>query len=49
MTEKAPGYRIHNVPKTRIAINDVCSIGLKKYHVPALLEIDVTEARKKGY
>ena len=47
MTEKAPGYRIHKFPKTRIASNDVCSVGLEKHHIPALLEIDVTEAREK--
>jgi pyruvate/2-oxoglutarate dehydrogenase complex dihydrolipoamide acyltransferase (E2) component len=47
MSEKKPGYRIHRFPKTRIATNDVCSVGLEKHHIPALLEIDVTEARKK--
>ena len=34
-------------PKTRIATNDVCSVGLQKHHVVALLEIDVTESREK--
>ncbi len=47
MNEKAAGYRIHRFPKTRIATNDVCAVGIEKHHIPALLEIDVTEARKK--
>jgi pyruvate/2-oxoglutarate dehydrogenase complex dihydrolipoamide acyltransferase (E2) component len=29
-------------PKSRIATNDICSIGLKKHHVSALIEIDVS-------
>ena len=33
-------------PKTRIATLDVCEIGRKKHHIKALLEFDVTEARK---
>jgi pyruvate/2-oxoglutarate dehydrogenase complex dihydrolipoamide acyltransferase (E2) component len=47
MTEKVPGYRILKFPKTRIATNDVCSVGLEKHHIPALLEIDVTQSREK--
>ena len=34
-------------PKSRIATNDVCAVGLKKHHVVALLEVDVTESRNK--
>ena len=47
MSEKKPEYRIHRFPKTRIATHDVCAVGLEKHHIPALLEIDVTESRKK--
>jgi pyruvate/2-oxoglutarate dehydrogenase complex dihydrolipoamide acyltransferase (E2) component len=35
------------VPRSRIATFDTFSIGLKKHHVPALLEFDVTESRRK--
>jgi hypothetical protein len=35
------------VPKSRIATFDTFSIWLKKHHVPALLEFDVTESRRK--
>ena len=34
-------------PKSRIATNDVCTVGLKKHHIVSLLEVDVTESRKK--
>lgn len=42
-----PSYKIKNFPKSRIATNDVCAMGLKKHHVVAMIEIDVTESRKK--
>ena len=35
------------VPESRIATFDTFSIGLKKHHVAALLEFDVTESRRK--
>lgn len=35
------------VPKSRIATFDVFSIGLKKHHVAAILEFDVTDARRR--
>lgn len=35
------------IPKSRIATFDVFSVGLKKHHVSALLEFDVTESRQK--
>ena len=47
MTGKTPGYRIQKFPKTRIATLDVCAVGIQKHHIPALLEIDVTESRQK--
>ena len=40
-------FKTEIFPKTRIATNDVCSVGLQKHHVSALLEIDVTESREK--
>lgn len=40
-------YRIDLFPKSRIATNDVCAIGLRKHHVVALTEIDVTAGREK--
>ncbi|HRW64052.1 MAG TPA: 2-oxo acid dehydrogenase subunit E2 [Bacteroidales bacterium] len=40
-------FKLNKFPKTRIATNDVCSIGLKKHHIAALLEMDVTESREK--
>lgn len=35
------------IPPTRIATFDIFSIGLRKHHVIALLEFDVTDARSK--
>src|SRR5690606_31214992 len=40
-------YKTLNYPKSRIATNDVCSIGLQKHHIAALIEIDVSESRGK--
>jgi pyruvate/2-oxoglutarate dehydrogenase complex dihydrolipoamide acyltransferase (E2) component len=40
-------YKIQKFPKSRIATNDVCSIGLQKHHIAALIEIDVSESREK--
>jgi hypothetical protein len=44
---KTPEYSIHKFPRTRIATLDVCSVGINKHHIPAFLEMDVTESRKK--
>lgn len=41
------GFRYKKVPSSRIATFDTFSIGLKKHHVAALLEFDVTESRRK--
>lgn len=41
------GYKVNIFPKSRIASIDICSIGLKKHHIVALIEIDVTESRNK--
>lgn len=40
-------YKIDLFPKSRIATHDVCAIGLRKHHVVALTEIDVTTGREK--
>ena len=39
--------QFHSIPPSRIATFDVFSIGLKKHHVTALLEFDVTDTRQK--
>lgn len=41
------GYRTRKFPKTRIATVDVCEIGLRKHHIAAMLEFDVTRSREK--
>lgn len=40
-------YKTRVFPKSRIATIDVCAIGLKKHHVAALIEVDVTGSRNK--
>lgn len=40
-------YKTKKFPKSRVATIDICEIGKKKHHVPALLEIDVSVAREK--
>ncbi len=40
-------YSFQRVPRSRIATFDIFSIGLRKHHVSALLEFDVTDSRKK--
>lgn len=37
----------HSIPSSRLATFDVFAMGLKKHHVVALLEMDVTHARKR--
>ena len=39
-------YRVEAFPKSRIATMDIGAAGLKKHHIKALIEIDVTEPRK---
>lgn len=34
-------------PKSRIATNDVCAIGIKRHHIAALIEVDVSESLNK--
>lgn len=40
-------YRIQQFPRSRIATIDVCEMGMRKHHVTGLIELDVTESRKK--
>lgn len=39
-------YKIETFPTSRLATVDIGATGLKKHHVKALIELDVTEARK---
>lgn len=40
-------YSYSKIPKSRLATFDVFSVGLTKHHVAAILEFDVTDARRK--
>ncbi|MCI1647720.1 MAG: 2-oxo acid dehydrogenase subunit E2 [Bacteroides sp.] len=42
-----PEYKIHKFPKSRIATIDVCEIGKQKHHITSLIELDITNSRKK--
>ncbi|MCU0377194.1 MAG: 2-oxo acid dehydrogenase subunit E2 [Bacteroidales bacterium] len=44
MTES---YRFQTIPRSRIATFDIFAVGLRKHHVAAMLEFDVTESRAK--
>ena len=39
-------YKIETFPMSRISTIDIGATGLKKHHIKALIELDVTEARK---
>jgi pyruvate/2-oxoglutarate dehydrogenase complex dihydrolipoamide acyltransferase (E2) component len=39
-------FHYQQIPRSRIATFDTASIGLQKHHISALLEFDVTDARK---
>lgn len=41
----SPKYEFQKIPKSRIATFDVYEMGLRKHHVAAMLEFDVTESR----
>ncbi|MGA1794209.1 MAG: 2-oxo acid dehydrogenase subunit E2 [Thermoplasmatota archaeon] len=47
MTNRIGEYRTITFPSSRISTFDVVAIGLEKHHIKALIEVDVTEARKK--
>ena len=40
-------YRFQNIVRSRIATFDTFDVGLRKHHINAMLEFDVTESRKK--
>lgn len=40
-------YRFQNIVRSRIATFDIFDIGLRKHHINAMLEFDVTESRAK--
>ncbi|PSL07344.1 2-oxoacid dehydrogenase/acyltransferase catalytic subunit [Cecembia rubra] len=40
-------YRIQQFPDSRLATMDICEIGKQKHHVTGLIELDVSESRKK--
>ncbi len=40
-------YRFQNIPRSRIATFDIFAIGLRKHHIVAMLEFDVTESRSR--
>jgi pyruvate/2-oxoglutarate dehydrogenase complex dihydrolipoamide acyltransferase (E2) component len=40
-------FKVNKFPKSRIATLDICNIGVRKHHVAAFIEVDVTEAREK--
>ncbi len=44
-------YKIQTFPASRIATFDVCEMGKRKHHVTGMIELDVTESRRKirGY
>lgn len=45
--ENIGDYESKTFPLSRISTFDVVAVGLEKHHVKALIELDVTEARKK--
>lgn len=40
-------YKIRKFAKSRIATIDICEIGKRKHHITGLIELDVTESRKR--
>lgn len=40
-------YETRTFPPSRLATIDIATVGLSKHHVTALIEVDVTDARKK--
>jgi len=46
-TQMTDSYRYQKIARSRIATFDIFSIGLKKHHINAMLEFDVTESRLK--
>jgi pyruvate/2-oxoglutarate dehydrogenase complex dihydrolipoamide acyltransferase (E2) component len=40
-------YRFKKIPRSRIATFDIFDVGLRKHHINAMLEFDVTDSRTK--
>lgn len=40
-------YTVKTFPKSRIATFDICAVGIQKHQIASILEIDVSESRKK--
>lgn len=40
-------YRFEKIPRSRIATFDIFDVGLRKHHINAMLEFDVTDSRTK--
>ncbi len=40
-------YRFEKIPRSRIATFDIFDVGLRKHHINAILEFDVTDSRRK--
>ncbi|MGA1873261.1 MAG: 2-oxo acid dehydrogenase subunit E2 [Thermoplasmatota archaeon] len=47
MNDRIGEFRVQTFPSSRISTFDVVAIGLEKHHIKALVEVDVTEARKR--
>jgi pyruvate/2-oxoglutarate dehydrogenase complex dihydrolipoamide acyltransferase (E2) component len=45
--KKKENFVIKQFPSSRIFTNDIGKLGLRKHHIKALIEIDVTDSRKK--
>lgn len=40
-------FKNNYFPKTRLATLDICTVGLQKHHISAMIEFDVTDSREK--
>ncbi|MBN8707288.1 MAG: 2-oxo acid dehydrogenase subunit E2 [Bacteroidetes bacterium] len=40
-------FKINYFPKTRLATLDICTVGLQKHYISAMIEFDVTDSREK--
>lgn len=44
---KMEHFKTRQFPKSRLATIDICTIGRLKHHIPVMIELDVTDSRKK--
>lgn len=47
MNKKKPRYAFHRFPASRQSTMDIGRLGLKKHHIRALIELDVTDSRSR--